>query len=142
SEIKSPGIPEKMEGVLTSKSRIDPKVAIWKPISAAIAIGTGGPFGAEGPIIQTGGAFGSVIGQIVSTTASERKVLLACGAGAGMAATFNTPIAGVILAIELLLFEFRSRSFIPLVIATTLATSMRAILLGNAAMFKVLPMDF
>jgi CIC family chloride channel protein len=141
-KIKGHGIPEAMEAVLTSKSRIEAKVAILKPISAAIAIGTGGPFGAEGPIIQTGGAFGSVIGQIVSTTASERKVLLACGAGAGMAATFNTPIAGVILAIELLLFEFRSRSFIPLVIATTLATSVRQLLLGNGAMFKVLPMDF
>src|SRR5258708_6847420 len=141
-KIKGHGIPEAMEAVLTSKSRIEAKVAILKPISAAIAIGTGGPFGAEGPIIQTGGAFGSVIGQIFSTTASERKVLLACGAGAGMAATFNTPIAGVILAIELLLFEFRSRSFIPLVIATTLATSVRQMLLGNGAMFKVLPMDF
>src|ERR1700681_2026758 len=141
-KIKGHGIPEAMEAVLTSKSRIEPKVAIWKPISAAIAIGTGGPFGAEGPIIQTGGAFGSVIGQIVSTTASERKVLLACGAGAGMAATFNTPIAGVILAIELLLFEFRGRSFIPLVIATSLATSVRQFLMGTGAMFHVLPMDF
>src|ERR1700730_10761902 len=141
-KIKGHGIPEAMEAVLTSKSRIEPKFAIWKPISAAIAIGTGGPFGAEGPIIQTGGAFGSVIGQIVSTTASERKVLLACGAGAGMAATFNTPIAGVILAIELLLFEFRGRSFVPLVIATTLATSVRQLLLGAGPMFHVLPMDF
>ena len=105
--------PEAMEAVLTSRSRIEAKVAILKPLSAAIAIGTGGPFGAEGPIIQTGGAFGSLVGQLISTTASERKVLLACGAGAGMAATFNTPIAGVILAIELLLFEFRARSFIP-----------------------------
>ena len=95
-KIKGHGIPEAMEAVLVSRSRIEPKVAILKPLSAAIAIGTGGPFGAEGPIIQTGGAFGSLVGQIVSTTASERKVLLACGAGAGMAATFNTPIAGVI----------------------------------------------
>jgi H+/Cl- antiporter ClcA/CBS domain-containing protein len=141
-KIKGHGIPEAMEAVLTSKSRIEAKVAILKPISAAIAIGTGGPFGAEGPIIQTGGALGSVIGQIVSTTASERKVLLACGAGAGMAATFNTPIAGVILAIELLLFEFRGRSFIPLVIATTLATSVRQLLLGTGTMFHVLTMDF
>ncbi len=116
-KIKGHGIPEAMEAVLTSRSRIEAKVAILKPLSAAIAIGTGGPFGAEGPIIQTGGAFGSLVGQLISTTASERKVLLACGAGAGMAATFNTPIAGVILAIELLLFEFRARSFIPLVIA-------------------------
>src|SRR5260221_1024114 len=141
-KIKGHGIPEAMEAVLTSKSRIEAKVAFLKPLSAAIAVGTGGPFGAEGPIIQTGGALGSVIGQIVSTTASERKVLLACGAGAGMAATFNTPIAGVILAIELLLFEVRGRSFVPLVIATTLATSVRQMLLGNGAMFKVLPMDF
>src|ERR1700681_3761254 len=142
SKIKGHGIPEAMEAVLTSKSRIEAKVAILKPISAAIAIGTGGPFGAEGPIIQTGGAFGSVIGQIVSTTASERKVLLACGAGAGMAATFNTPIAGVILAIELLLFEFRARSFIPLVIATTIPTSIRQLLLGTGTMFRVSVMDF
>src|SRR6267154_6775125 len=141
-KIKGHGIPEAMEAVLTSKSRIEAKVAILKPISAAIAIGTGGPFGAEGPIIQTGGAFGSVIGQIFSTTASERKVLLACGAGAGMAATFNTPIAGVILAIELLLFEFRSRSFVPLVIATTLATSIRQLLLGTGPMFHVSTMNF
>jgi chloride channel protein, CIC family len=136
-KIKGHGIPEAMEAVLTSRSRIEAKVAILKPLSAAIAIGTGGPFGAEGPIIQTGGAVGSLIGQIISTTASERKVLLACGAGAGMAATFNTPIAGVILAIELLLFEFRSRSFIPLVIACTLATSVRAVLLGQRSMFSM-----
>ena len=141
-KIKGHGIPEAMEAVLTSRSRIEAKVAILKPLSAAIAIGTGGPFGAEGPIIQTGGAFGSLVGQLISTTASERKVLLACGAGAGMAATFNTPIAGVILAIELLLFEFRARSFIPLVIACTLATSVRAILLGQRSMFSVANVNF
>jgi CIC family chloride channel protein len=141
-KIKGHGIPEAMEAVLTSRSRIEAKVAILKPLSAAIAIGTGGPFGAEGPIIQTGGAIGSLIGQIISTTASERKVLLACGAGAGMAATFNTPIAGVILAIELLLFEFRSRSFIPLVIACTLATSVRAVLLGQHSMFAMGNVNF
>src|SRR6266699_4140666 len=90
-KIKGHGIPEAMEAVLTSKSRIEPKVAILKPISAAIAIGTGGPFGAEGPIIQTGGAFGSVVGQVFHTTAAERKVLLACGAAAGMFATSITP---------------------------------------------------
>src|SRR5690242_13271056 len=141
-KIKGHGIPEAMEAVLKSNSRIEAKVAILKPLSAAIAIGTGGPFGAEGPIIQTGGAFGSLVGQILSTTASERKVLLACGAGAGMAATFNTPIAGVILAIELLLFEFRSRSFIPLVISTTLATSVHLLLLGTGAMFHFGGVDF
>jgi chloride channel protein, CIC family len=142
SKIKGHGIPEAMEAVLTSRSRIEAKVAILKPISAAIAIGTGGPFGAEGPIIQTGGAFGSLLGQLISTTASERKVLLACGAGAGMAATFNTPLAGVILAIELLLLEFRSRSFIPLVISTTLATSVRFLLLGSGAMFHFSGVNF
>jgi H+/Cl- antiporter ClcA len=141
-KIEGHGIPEAMEAVLTSRSRIEAKVAILKPLSAAIAIGTGGPFGAEGPIIQTGGAFGSLVGQIFSITTSERKVLLACGAGAGMAATFNAPIAGVILAIELLLFEFRSRSFIPLVIATTLATNVHLILLGRSPMFQMLPTDF
>jgi CIC family chloride channel protein len=141
-KIKGHGIPEAMEAVLTSRSRIEAKVAILKPLSAAIAIGTGGPFGAEGPIIQTGGAFGSLVGQLLSTTAAERKVLLACGAGAGMAATFNTPIAGVILAIELLLFEFRSRSFIPLVISTTLATSVHLLLLGTGAMFHFNGVDF
>ena len=141
-KIKGHGIPEAMEAVLTSRSRIEAKVAILKPLSAAIAIGTGGPFGAEGPIIQTGGAFGSLMGQLISTTAAERKVLLACGAGAGMAATFNTPIAGVILAIELLLFEFRSRSFIPLVIASTLATSVRAVLLGQKSMFSMGNVNF
>src|SRR5579872_7115257 len=142
SKIKGHGIPEAMEAVLVNRSRIEPKVAILKPISAAIAIGTGGPFGAEGPIIQTGGALGSLVGQVLHTTAVERKVLLACGAAAGMSATFNTPIAGVILAIELLLFEFKSRSFIPLVIASTLATAVHMQLLGPGAMFQVGAMDF
>src|ERR1700733_3985813 len=141
-KIKGHGIPEAMEAGLLSRSRIESKVAILKPLSAAIAIGTGGPFGAEGPIIQTGGAFGSIIGQIISTTASERKVLLAAGAGAGMAATFNTPIAGVILAIELLFFEFRARSFIPLVVASTLATSTRYLLLGQHSMFQMGQVDY
>src|SRR3954447_20399233 len=141
-KIRGHGIPEAMEAVLVNRSRIAPRVAILKPISAAIAIGTGGPFGAEGPIIQTGGAFGSLVGQVFHTTAAERKVLLACGAAAGMSATFNTPIAGVILAIELLLFEFKSRSFIPLVIASTLATAVHMQLLGSGAMFQVGVMDF
>lgn len=142
SKIKGHGIPEAMEAVLANRSRIEPRVAILKPISAAIAIGTGGPFGAEGPIIQTGGAVGSLIGQVMHTTAAERKVLLACGAAAGMSATFNTPIAGVILAIELLLFEFKARSFIPLVIASTLAAAVHMQLLGAGPMFTVAPMDF
>jgi len=142
SKIKGHGIPEAMEAVLVNRSKIEPRVAILKPISAAIAIGTGGPFGAEGPIIQTGGAVGSLVGQIMHTTAAERKVLLACGAAAGMSATFNTPIAGVILAIALLLFEFKSRSFIPLVVASTLATAIHLQLLGSGPMFAVGQTDF
>jgi len=136
-KIRGHGIPEAMEAVLTSKSRIEAKVAILKPISAAIGIGTGGPFGAEGPIIQTGGAFGSLVGQLVSTTASERKVLLACGAGAGLAAMFNAPITGALLAIELLLFEFQARSFIPLMLANALAVAVRLQLFGDETMFQV-----
>jgi chloride channel protein, CIC family len=142
SKIKGHGIPEAMEAVLTNRSRIHPKVAILKPLSVAVAIGTGGPFGAEGPIIQTGGAVGSLVGQLVHMTAVERKVLLACGAAGGMSATFNTPIAGVILAIELLLFEFRPRSFIPLVVASTLATTTRYMVMGRNAMFEIGVVDF
>lgn len=140
--IKGHGIPEAMEAVLTRQSRIPAKVAVYKPIATAIAIGTGGPFGAEGPIIQTGGAIGSLIGQAIRTTPAERKVLLACGAAAGMAATFGTPLAGVVLSIELLLFEFASRSFVPLVIASTLATSMHMLLLGTGPLFDMVPVDF
>lgn len=141
-KIRGHGIPEAMEAVLTSKSRIEAKVAILKPISAAIGIGSGGPFGAEGPIIQTGGAFGSLVGQLVSTTASERKVLLACGAGAGLAAMFNAPITGALLAIELLLFEFQARSFIPLMLANALAVTVRLQLFGDETMFSVGTFDY
>ncbi|HWF12120.1 MAG TPA: chloride channel protein, partial [Candidatus Acidoferrales bacterium] len=136
-KIRGHGIPEAMEAVLVSKSRIEAKVAILKPISAAIGIGTGGPFGAEGPIIQTGGALGSLVGQLFSTTASERKVLLACGAGAGLAAMFNAPITGALLAIELLLFEFQARSFIPLMLASALSVAVRLRLFGDETMFPV-----
>ncbi len=142
SKIRGHGIPEAMEAVLFNQSRISPRVALLKPASVAVAIGTGGPFGAEGPIIQTGGAIGSMIGQALHLTASERKVLLASGAAAGMAATFSTPIAAVILAIELLLFEYRARSFVPLVIASTIATAVRFLIMGRGAMFTVGAMDF
>lgn len=142
AKIRGHGIPEAIEAVLVSRSRIAPRVALLKPVSAAIAIGTGGPFGAEGPIIQTGGALGSLVGQALHVTAAERKVLLACGAAAGMAATFSTPIAAVILAIELLLFEFKARSFIPLVIASTLATEIHRLLMGQGPMFDVGTPDF
>jgi H+/Cl- antiporter ClcA/CBS domain-containing protein len=142
SKIRGHGIPEAMEAVLVHRSRVAPRVAVLKPLSAAIAIGTGGPFGAEGPIIQTGGALGSLLGQILHTTAAERKVLLACGAAAGMAAIFSTPIAAVILAIELLLFEFKSRSFIPLTVASTVATAVHLRLMGRGPMFEVGAIDF
>ncbi|MDB6131309.1 MAG: Cl-channel, voltage gated [Verrucomicrobiales bacterium] len=142
SKIRGHGIPEAMEAVLFHKSRIAPRVAVLKPISTAIAIGTGGPFGAEGPIIQTGGAIGSLMGQMLHITATERKVLLACGAAGGMAATFSTPIAAVILAIELLLFEFKPRSFIPISISSAVATFVHIQLVGAGPMFEVPHLHF
>ena len=123
--IRGHGIPEAMEQVLLRQSRIPARLTFLKPLSAAIAIGTGGPFGAEGPIIATGGALGSLIGQLLETTAAERKTLLAAGAAAGMAATFGSPVSAALLAIELLLFEFRPRSFIPVALASTTAAGMR-----------------
>jgi len=125
--IRGHGIPEAMEQVLLNQSRIPARLTFLKPLSAAIAIGTGGPFGAEGPIIATGGALGSLIGQIIKTTAMERKTLLAAGAAAGMAATFGSPVSAVLLAIELLLFEFRPRSIIPVALASAAAVGVRII---------------
>lgn len=136
-KLKGDGIPEALEAILTKESRIPPKIALLKPISSALTIGSGGPFGAEGPIIQTGGAVGSVIGQFLHVTPAERRILLAAGAAAGLAATYGTPIAAVILAIELLLFELRTRSFIPCVVATSAATAFRFKMLGTAPMFAV-----
>src|SRR5581483_6501399 len=141
-EIRGHGIPEAMEAVLTNQSRIPPRAAVAKPLSAAIAIGTGGPFGAEGPIIVTAGALGSLIGQVLPVTPSERKILLACGAAGGMAATFGTPLAAVVLAIELLLFEFSIRAFVPLVVSTTLAGGMHSALFGTGPLFAVPPHDY
>src|SRR5947207_724521 len=135
--IRGHGIPEAMEAVLTKESRIKPRTAIAKPLSAAISIGTGGPFGAEGPIIVTGGAIGSLLGQLLPVTASERKILLACGAAAGISATFGTPLAAVVLAIELLLFEFSTRAFIPLVVASSVAGGVHALLFGDGPLFSV-----
>ncbi|MGH2486760.1 MAG: chloride channel protein, partial [Ktedonobacterales bacterium] len=135
--IRGHGIPEAMEAVLKNKSRVGLRVAIFKPISAAIAVGSGGPFGAEGPIIQTGGALGSLIGQTMKMTAKERRILLACGGAAGMVGIFNTPIAGVALALELLLFEFRARSLVPVIIASAVAAACRTLLLGSAPMFNI-----
>src|ERR1700742_3024037 len=126
------GIPEAMEKIILAESRIPPAITFLKPLSAAISIGTGGPFGAEGPIIATGGALGSVIGQFVRTTADERKTLLAAGAAAGMAATFGSPVSAVLLAIELLLFEYRPRSFLPVALASATATGIRMAFVGAA----------
>ena len=135
--IRGHGIPEAMEAVLTKQSRIQPRTAIAKPLSAAISIGTGGPFGAEGPIIVTGGAIGSLIGQVLPVTPSERKILLASGAAAGMSATFGTPLAAVVLVIELLLFEFSTRAFIPLVVASAVAGGVHAGIFGSGPFFEV-----
>ncbi|MDE1885955.1 MAG: chloride channel protein, partial [Xanthomonadaceae bacterium] len=123
--IRGHGIPEAMEQVLLNESKIPPRITFLKPVSSAIAIGTGGPFGAEGPIIATGGALGSLVGQIMRVTATERKILLAAGAASGMAAVFGSPVSAVILAVELLLFELRPRSLIPVALATTTAASIR-----------------
>jgi H+/Cl- antiporter ClcA/CBS domain-containing protein len=139
--IRGHGIPETMETILVSRSRIAPRLALLKPLSTAISIGTGGPFGAEGPIIQTGGALGSMLGQLQRMTASERKVLIAAGAAAGMAATFNAPVAALFLAIELLLFEFRARSLLPVAIASIVATGLRWAAQGPEPLFA-LPNDF
>ena len=125
-DVRGHGIPEAMQGVILKRSRISLKVALLKPLSTAISIGTGGPFGAEGPIIATGGAVGSLFGQAIPCSTAERKVLLAAGAAAGMTAVFGTPLAGVLLAIELLLFEFRSRSLIPVALAAGSAMALRA----------------
>jgi H+/Cl- antiporter ClcA/CBS domain-containing protein len=135
--IRGHGIPEVMERVLYNGSRISPKIMFLKPLSAAVAIGTGGPFGAEGPIIATGGAMGSLIGQIIHVTADERKTLLAAGAAAGMAATFGSPVSSVLLAVELLLFEYRPRSIIPVALASAAATGVRALLVGSAPAFNI-----
>jgi CIC family chloride channel protein len=140
--IRGHGIPETMEAVLTKQSRIAPRTAIAKPISAAIAIGTGAPFGAEGPIIVTGGSIGSLVGQVLPVTPSERKILLAAGAAAGMAATFGAPLAAVVLAIELLLFEFSVRAFIPLVVAASIAGGMHSVLFDSGPLFSVPAHDY
>ncbi|HST07690.1 MAG TPA: chloride channel protein, partial [Gemmatimonadaceae bacterium] len=135
SAIRGHGIPEVMERVLYGESKIPARVTILKPLSAAVAIGTGGPFGAEGPIIATGGALGSLIGQHLHVTADERKILLAAGAAAGMAATFGSPVSAVLLAVELLLFEYRPRSMIPVALASAVAASVRVAFVGSAPVF-------
>jgi len=135
--IRGHGIPEALESILINGSKVQPRLAILKPISAAISIGSGGPFGAEGPIIMTGGALGSVISQLFHLTAAERKTLLVAGAAAGMSATFATPIAAVLLAVELLLFEWKPRSAIPVALASAAAGAARRYVLGMGPLFPV-----
>src|SRR5438270_3477916 len=135
--IRGHGIPEAIEAILINGSRIDAKVAVLKPISSAISIGSGGPFGAEGPIIMTAGACGSLIAQFFHLTAAERKTLLVAGAAAGMSATFAAPVAAVLLAVELLLFEWKPRSFIPVALASATAAILRRYLLGFGPLFPV-----
>jgi len=138
-KIRGHGIPEALEAILIGRSRIEAKVAILKPVSSAISIGTGGPFGAEGPIIMTGGAFGSLFAQFFHLSPAERKTLLVAGAAAGMSAVFATPVAAVLLAVELLLFEWKPRSFIPVTLAAAVAAVVRIPLLGRGPIFPVTP---
>jgi chloride channel protein, CIC family len=135
--IRGHGIPEAIEAILINGSRVEPKVAILKPLSSAISIGSGGPFGAEGPIIMTGGAFGSMIAQLFHLTSTERKTLLVAGAAAGMSATFASPVAAVLLAVELLLFEWKPRSLIPVALASVAAGAARRYILGLGPLFPV-----
>ena len=142
--IRGHGIPEAMEQILTNGSRIPPRLVLLKPLSSAIAIGTGGPFGAEGPIIATGGALGSLVGQLLRTTAVERKTLLAAGAAAGMTAIFGSPVAAALLAIELLLFEMRPRTLVPVTLACVAAAGFRTLFMEAGPVFampSVLPVS-
>jgi H+/Cl- antiporter ClcA/CBS domain-containing protein len=135
--IRGHGIPEAIESILINGSRVQPRLAILKPLSSAISIGTGGPFGAEGPIIMTGGAFGSMVAQFFHLTSVERKTLLVAGAAAGMSATFASPIAAVMLAVELLLFEWKPRSLVPVALASATAGAARRYILGLGPLFPV-----
>jgi H+/Cl- antiporter ClcA/CBS domain-containing protein len=134
-KIRGHGIPEAIEAILFGQSRMSPKVAVLKPLSSAISIGSGGPFGAEGPIIMTGGAFGSLFAQFFHLSAAERKTLLVAGAAAGMTAIFATPVAAVLLAVELLLFEWKPRSFVPVAAAVATSSLLRPILFGAGPLF-------
>ncbi|MFT4111952.1 chloride channel protein [Silvibacterium sp.] len=136
-KIRGHGIPEAIEAILLHRARVAPKIALLKPISAAIAIGSGGPFGAEGPIIMTGGAAGSLIGQWMHVTDNERTTLLVAGAAAGMSAVFATPVAAILLAVELLLFEWRPRSLVPVAMASTTAALLRTHWLGSGPLFDM-----
>ncbi len=136
-KIRGHGIPEAIEAILVRGSRVEPRIAVLKPLASAISIGSGGPFGAEGPIIMTGGAIGSLFAQLFALTSAERKTLLVAGAAAGMSATFSSPLAATLLAVELLLFEWKPRSFIPVVAASATAAFVRPLLLGEGPLFPV-----
>jgi len=137
--IRGHGIPEAIEAILLKGGKVEPRVAFLKPLSSAISIGSGGPFGAEGPIIMTGGAFGSMIAQFFRLTSIERRTLLVAGAAAGMSATFATPLAAVLLAVELLLFEWKPRSLIPVAIASVAAAATRRYIIGLGPLFPTPP---
>jgi H+/Cl- antiporter ClcA/CBS domain-containing protein len=136
-KIRGHGIPEALEAILVGRSRMEPRVAVLKPLSSAISIGTGGPFGAEGPIIMTGGALGSLFAQLFHLSSAERKTLLVAGAAGGMSAVFGSPVAAVLLAVELLLFEWRPRSLVPVAISAAIAFALRVPLLGGGPIFPV-----
>ncbi|MBV9342900.1 MAG: chloride channel protein, partial [Acidobacteria bacterium] len=135
--IRGHGIPEAIEAILIQGSRVEPRLAILKPLSSAISIGSGGPFGAEGPIIMTGGAFGSLLAQLLHLSSAERKTLLVAGAAAGMSATFASPLAAALLAVELLLFEWQPRSFVPVALASAVAAAVRRYLIGLGPLFPL-----
>src|SRR5438045_4791980 len=136
-KIRGHGIPEALEAILIGSSRMEAKVAALKPLSSALSIGTGGPFGAEGPIIMTGGAFGSLVAQFFKLTSAERKTLLVAGAAGGMSATFASPLAAVLLAVELLLFEWKPRSMIPVALASATAAATRRYIIRLGPLFPV-----
>jgi H+/Cl- antiporter ClcA len=136
-KVRGHGIPEAIEAILFGKSKMSPKVAVLKPLASGIAIGSGGPFGAEGPIIMTGGALGSLVAQHFHVTSAERKTLLVAGAVAGMTAVFGTPVAAVLLAVELLLFELRPRSLLPVAVACSVAGFLRPLLMDSGPLFPL-----
>ena len=135
--IRGHGIPEALEAILPRGSKVEPRVALLKPVSSAISIGSGGPFGAEGPIIMTGGAFGSLVAQLFKLSSAERKTLLVAGAAAGMSATFASPVAAILLAVELLLFEWKPRSFVPVALASATAAAARTFVIGPGPLFPM-----
>ena len=137
--VRGHGMPEAVETIVFNGGRVQPRVAILKPIATAISIGSGGPFGAEGPVIITGGAVGSVLGQLLPMTGSERTVLMVAGASAGMAATFNCPMSAILLAVEIFLFEWKPRSLVPVAIACVTAGAVRRLLLGPDSVLQMVP---